>query len=341
MTHIDNNAIKTVILPPRSLTQLIAEETNGNITLYMYNSTGIIGFRHHKSSYSEDQWDTYLYEKNLQGDIIAVYDENTTKKISYTYDAWGNFTATYHNGASATNLHNPYTYRGYYYDKDLSLYYLSSRYYDSNTGRFINADSVISGVTGTLWGYNMFVYCFNNPINMDDGTGNWPEWGTKAIVVAAVATVIVAATVATVATFGAGSVAGVAAITTTLTIAARATEVAALQTKKSISSEESSTQDIKDKIALDVTEALYDNGLQIIGTTAVTKSGAVAFDYALSKQFLKVFDETVTVSSVLSKPSNNAASQYFFAACAWVQTTISIFSDDPVQRAEERRYTLK
>ena len=86
-----------------------------------------------------------------------------------------------------------------------------------------------------------------------------------------------------------------------------------------------------------MTEALYDNGLQIVGTTAVTKSGAVALDYA----FLKVFDETVTVSSVLSQHSNNATTQYFFAACAWVQTTISIFSDDPVQRAEERRYTLK
>ena len=33
MTHIDNNAIITVILPPRSLTQLIAEETNGNSSL--------------------------------------------------------------------------------------------------------------------------------------------------------------------------------------------------------------------------------------------------------------------------------------------------------------------
>ena len=32
MTHIDNNAIISIILPPRSLTQLIAEETNGNKT---------------------------------------------------------------------------------------------------------------------------------------------------------------------------------------------------------------------------------------------------------------------------------------------------------------------
>ena len=306
----------------------------------MYNSTGIVGFRYRASSYARDVWDTYLYEKNLQGDIVAVYDGNGTKKISYTYDAWGNFTATYHNGASATNLFNPYTYRGYYYDKDLSLYYLSSRYYDSNTGRFINADAVISGVTGTLQGYNMFAYCFNNPVNMDDGNGNWPEWGTKAIVVAAVATVIVAATVATVATFGAGSVAGVAAITTTLTIAAKATEVAALQTKKSISADETSTEDVKDKVSIDVTEALYDNGLQIVGTTTLLKSISTGSDYLLNIQVAKLFDETISLTSSLSNPTGKVI-PYAFATYAWVETTISIFSNDPTQRAEKRGYTLK
>ena len=156
--------------------QLMAEETNGNITVYLYNSTGIVGFRYRAASYAQDVWDTYLYEKNLQGDIIAVYDASGNKKISYTYDAWGNFTATYHNGASSANLHNPYTYRGYYYDSDLSLYYLNSRYYDSNIGRFVNVDNIISGVGGNILGNNVFAYCFNNPVNMDDGTGNWPQW---------------------------------------------------------------------------------------------------------------------------------------------------------------------
>ena len=35
---------------------------------------------------------------------------------------------------------NPYRYRGYYYDIETGLYYLQSRYYDPETGRFINAD---------------------------------------------------------------------------------------------------------------------------------------------------------------------------------------------------------
>ena len=153
--------------------QLIAEEANGIVILYMYNSTGIVGFRYRNPSYARNVWDTYLYEKNLQGDIVAVYDGNGTKKISYTYDAWGNFTTAYYNGASATNLFNPYTYRGYYYDTDLSLYYLNSRYYDSNTGRFINADGLLSTGQGLL-GYNMFAYCNNNPVMYEDEEGDFP-----------------------------------------------------------------------------------------------------------------------------------------------------------------------
>ena len=84
--------------------QILAEETNGNITLYLYDSTGIIGFQYHGSSYAANTWDTYFYEKNLHGDIIAVYTSDGVKKLSYTYDAWGSFTTSYYNGASASTL---------------------------------------------------------------------------------------------------------------------------------------------------------------------------------------------------------------------------------------------
>ncbi len=29
-------------------------------------------------------------------------------------------------------------------------------------------------------GYNLFMYCFNNPINLTDNDGNWPQWVKKA-----------------------------------------------------------------------------------------------------------------------------------------------------------------
>ena len=56
-----------------------------------------------------------------------------------------------------------YRYRGYYYDADLGLYYLNSKYYDSVVGRFISADNQLS--TGSdLTGLNLFAYCGNNPV---------------------------------------------------------------------------------------------------------------------------------------------------------------------------------
>jgi len=35
---------------------------------------------------------------------------------------------------------NPFRYRGYYYEAETGFYYVSSRYYDPEIGRFLNAD---------------------------------------------------------------------------------------------------------------------------------------------------------------------------------------------------------
>ena len=69
---------------------------------------------------------------------------------------------------------NPLRYRGYVYDDETRLYYLQSRYYDPEIGRFINADIYTSTGQGLL-GNNMFAYCLNNPVNYVDGTGATTE----------------------------------------------------------------------------------------------------------------------------------------------------------------------
>ena len=46
---------------------------------------------------------------------------------------------------------------------ETGLYYLQSRYYNPEIGRFINADRYISTGTGML-GYNIYAYCNNNPV---------------------------------------------------------------------------------------------------------------------------------------------------------------------------------
>ncbi|MBQ7602143.1 MAG: RHS repeat-associated core domain-containing protein, partial [Lachnospiraceae bacterium] len=99
--------------------------------------------------------------------------------VSYDYDAWGKPTITDVVGTTESgNLiaRNPYLYRGYRYDHETGLYYLQSRYYDPETGRFVNADEVMAGTNTSVEGYNLFSYCYNNPVNMIDSDGQLPKW---------------------------------------------------------------------------------------------------------------------------------------------------------------------
>lgn len=129
------------------------------------------------SGYADGEFDTYWFEKNLQGDIIAVYDEDGTKLVEYLYDAWGNFTTEYFNlGEYDYALDfNPFRYRGYYYDEETGFYYLNSRYYDPVTGRFINPDNiaVLSLTPDALTDKNLYAYCDNNPVMRADHGGEF------------------------------------------------------------------------------------------------------------------------------------------------------------------------
>ena len=73
--------------------------------------------------------------------------------------------------ADTLGVYNPLRYRGYVYDQETSLYYLQSRYYDSNMGRFLNADAFASTGQG-FGGNNMFAYCCNNPVAFLDDCGH-------------------------------------------------------------------------------------------------------------------------------------------------------------------------
>ena len=132
------------------------------------------------SSMAENVFETYYFEKNLQGDVIAIYNASGTKLVSYIYDAWGNCAkTTYYNGGSSTGAqYNPFRYRGYYFDTGLELYYLNNRYYDSRTGRFINPDdyTVIGATPMSLTDKNLYAYCDNNPIMRTDGDGDFWNW---------------------------------------------------------------------------------------------------------------------------------------------------------------------
>ena len=151
-----------------------------------------------KYSTNGTSFQTYYYVLNLQGDVVKLihyipgfeYESVAT----YEYDAWGNILSS--SGKLAEI--NPLRYRGYYYDNETGFYYLQSRYYNPAIHRWINSDSLI-GQAENIQGTNLFSYCFNNPVNMTDSTGNWPKLSTifAAVAVAAVAVAAVAVTVAT------------------------------------------------------------------------------------------------------------------------------------------------
>ncbi len=120
----------------------------------------------------------FYFVKNLQGDIERIVTSDCkTRMITYSYDAWGNMTYELNSRDIQTMLgsmlmlaNNVVTYRGYTYDFETGLYYLQSRYYSPEWGRFLNADSYCDTETSII-GTNMFAYCDNNPVNYVDPEG--------------------------------------------------------------------------------------------------------------------------------------------------------------------------
>ena len=118
----------------------------------------------------------YYFIKNLQGDVIAIVDKDAQTVARYSYDAWGAVTSAVTYTELTNNVDiatiNPFRYRGYYYDEEIELYYLQSRYYDAGVGRFVNSDSAdVIPQSSDIFDCNIYTYCRNNSINNIDISG--------------------------------------------------------------------------------------------------------------------------------------------------------------------------
>lgn len=128
----------------------LVQMTRGSNTLnFTYDSVGAVGVKYNGTQ--------YYYLRNAQGDIMGIVNTSGTVVVEYTYDAWGRLLTTTGSMASTLGEINPLRYRGYVYDTETGLYYLESRYYNPNIGRFINADAFSSTGQGCI-GYNLFAY---------------------------------------------------------------------------------------------------------------------------------------------------------------------------------------
>ena len=116
--------------------------------LFHYGVDGLVSFNLNGTE--------YFYKKNIFGDIIGIYDNSGKEIIKYAYDALGNHKTFVLNDEQFVDianqitytksgldfmtiaLLNPFRYRSYYFDEETGLYYINSRYYDPETGRFIS-----------------------------------------------------------------------------------------------------------------------------------------------------------------------------------------------------------
>lgn len=158
-------------------TQILRQEDGTNTIDFFYGANGILGFSLNGTK--------YLYKKNIQGDVIGILNDSGVEIGKYVYDAWGNHKIVIQNNVKEVAISeieeytknkqilelNPIRYRSYYYDVETKLYYLNSRYYDPEIGRFINSDDISYLDSSTLNGLNLYAYCGNNPINNIDTSG--------------------------------------------------------------------------------------------------------------------------------------------------------------------------
>ena len=112
----------------------------------------------------------FYYVTNSRGDVMAILDDSGNYCAVYEYDAWGNVLYASDCNDCIIAEYNPLLYRGYIYDWETGLYYLQSRYYDPEIGRFINADAYAATGQGFV-GNNMFAYCNNSPVIFKDPSG--------------------------------------------------------------------------------------------------------------------------------------------------------------------------
>ena len=129
----------------------------------------------------------FMLEKNLLGDIIGVSLVNIAVPnqpmhlMDVDYDAYGEpellglrenpsigFITIFYMAIS------PVLYRGYLAISvgEHFCYYLGSRFYCPDLGRFLNADVYQDTQQGVV-GANMFAYCNNNPVNLSDPQGEF------------------------------------------------------------------------------------------------------------------------------------------------------------------------
>ena len=140
--------------------KLVKEVCGNNIIDYFYDENNqLYGYKKNNT--------IYFYIRDVLGNIIGILNNSGVIVSKFDYDAFGNII-----NQTGTVISN-FRYKGYYYDTDIELYYLKSRFYNPVLLRFITPDSIDYLDSSSIIGLNLYAYCGNDPINMIDEEGNF------------------------------------------------------------------------------------------------------------------------------------------------------------------------
>ena len=161
-------------------------------TIYLYGLSGVIGMIYNG--------DKYLYEKDIQGNVLAIYKKTLTSltlQAKYSYDAYGNHQVLNPDGTVNTSSSfigniNPFRYRSYYYDNETGFYYCQSRYYVPYLRRWLTIDDLSYLDNKNVYGCNLYAYCNDNPVMYKDESGHFvvSSWVVAGLIGAAIGATI-------------------------------------------------------------------------------------------------------------------------------------------------------
>lgn len=158
----------------------VKKDSDSIITNYFYDGDNIlIETDEHNNKKARNVYGTKLisretknnkwyYRYNGHGDVTNIIDGDEKILEDYRYDSFGEL-ITQEKGSK-----NPFKYSGYIYDNEAGYYYLKSRMYNPQYGRFIQEDSYLGDINDPL-SLNLYTYCFNNPLIYDDQSGHFPH----------------------------------------------------------------------------------------------------------------------------------------------------------------------
>ncbi|MCL2287274.1 MAG: DUF6531 domain-containing protein [Firmicutes bacterium] len=120
-------------------------------------------------------WDNnILFASGISGNEEYLLDDlgspSRVRQDAYGYDEFGNMLYD-----SSTGDTQPFGFTGYQWDAVAGTWYAQAREYDAYTGRFVSED-LVKGFIEAPFTLNQYAYCWNNPMNLVDLNGLWPQW---------------------------------------------------------------------------------------------------------------------------------------------------------------------